>query len=75
MDILKTKDVDGENHLKKKGLASFVAHMVIKKNNPENGETRSVQGLPFKRDIHDPFFFIVWTSIFTAVKKVALTTL
>jgi hypothetical protein len=72
MDMLKKKDVDGEKELKKKGLASFVANIVIKNQNPEDGEMRKINGMAYKRNIHNPFFFIVWTSIFTAAKKITL---
>jgi hypothetical protein len=73
MNILKkTTGADGKSQLKKKGFLSFIAGIVIKPDNPLNGETRKIDGLAYKRDLHNPFFYVVWTSIFTAAKKITL---
>ncbi|UAY53339.1 hypothetical protein [Ferruginibacter albus] len=71
MDMLK-KPSEGSNELRKKGLATFVANIVVKDNNPQNNETRTMDNAFMERNIHTPFFGTVWASIFTSAKKIAL---
>ena len=64
IDILKMDSTD----TKKKGLMSFVANVLIKNSNPQNGEVRKNE-ISQERDITKSFFYLVWKSIFKAAKK------
>jgi hypothetical protein len=70
VNILK-KD-EGTDKFKHKGLISFLANMLfIKDSNPAKGETRI--GHPhFTRDPEKSFFNLVWKTLFTGIKEVAL---
>jgi hypothetical protein len=70
VNILKKED--GTHEYKKKGLISFFANaLVIKDSNPAKGETRT--GHPhFTRDPQKSFFNLVWKTLFTGIKEVAL---
>lgn len=66
VDVLK-KDKDSKK-IKKKGFTSLLANVIVKNNNPENGNLR--KKVPeFKRDIHKSFFNLVWKTIFTGMTK------
>ncbi|MFT3682107.1 MAG: hypothetical protein QM791_17660 [Ferruginibacter sp.] len=67
IEVLKKND---ENELEKKDLATFLANIIIKNNNPQNGDTRTGK-IDLERDIKRSFFNLVWKSIFTGVKKTA----
>ena len=69
MSILKK---DKSDNLKKKDLASFIANMIIRRNNPDGNQTRNVTGEIYQRDIHTAFFGLVWTSIFSSAKKIVM---
>ena len=59
------------NDLKKRNLISFVANLVIKDDNPKNGNTR--QGnIDLERDKTRAFFNLIWKGIFKAAKRTAL---
>ncbi len=64
IDLLKMDSTD----TKKKGLMSFVANVLIKDKNPQNGELRKNE-VNQERDINKSFFYLVWKSIFKAAKK------
>ncbi len=64
IDLLKMDSTD----TKKKGLMSFVANVLIKDKNPQNGELRKNE-ISQERDITKSFFYLVWKSIFKAAKK------
>jgi hypothetical protein len=65
VDVLKideeTKDIS------KKGLVSLLANLVVKNDNPQNGELRTASP-EFKRDIYKSFFNLVWKTLFTGMK-------
>lgn len=64
VEMLKKDSVD----VKKSGLKSFLANALIKNNNPANGVSRTDE-INFERDKTKSFFFFLWKSIFSAVKK------
>jgi hypothetical protein len=61
------KATGDNNTLKKKGLLSFVANILIKDKNPSNGNTRKAD-LSFNRVTTKTFFNLVWKSIFAGAK-------
>lgn len=70
VNILKKED--GSNKFKKKGLISFIANlMVIKDENPMKGEVR-VAHPHFTRDPNKSFFNLVWKTLFTGIKESVL---
>jgi len=70
VNILKKEE--GTHEYKKKGLISLFANaLVIKDSNPAKGETRV--GHPhFTRDPQKSFFNLVWKTLLTGLKEVAL---
>jgi hypothetical protein len=64
IDILKKDSAD----TRKKGVQSFVANMLVKNSNPQNGEIRK-NDVYLQRDTTKSFFFLLWKSIFAAAKK------
>ncbi|MGC4101964.1 hypothetical protein [Ferruginibacter sp.] len=53
-----------------KDLPSFFANLLIKNNNPQNGNTRKGT-IDFERDITKSFFNFLWKSVFDGVKRTA----
>lgn len=66
IDVLK-RDKDSKE-IKKKGITSLLANVIVKNNNPGNGDLRK-ENPQFDRDIHKSFFNLVWKTIFTGMKK------
>lgn len=56
------------NDLKKKGLMSFVANMLMKNSNPQNGNLKTGK-IDFQRDTTKSFFNLMWKSIFDGAKN------
>jgi len=56
------------NGVKKKGLVSLVANIIVKNNNPGNGGLREVNPHA-DRNVHKSFFNLVWKTIFAGMKK------
>jgi hypothetical protein len=54
--------------LKKKESLTLITNVLVRNNN----DKRRVAGELMKRNIHRPFFNIVWTSIFLAVKRTVI---
>lgn len=70
INILKKEE--GSHEYKKKGLITLFANaLVIKDSNPDKGETRIVYP-HFTRDPQKSFFNLVWKTLFTGLKEVAL---
>lgn len=65
VDVLKKQD---DSTLKKRGLISLVANIVVKNNNPDDGTLRKVMP-EYDRDIYKSFFNLVWKTIFTGMKE------
>lgn len=65
VDVLKKQD---DSTLKKRGLLSFFANIVVKNNNPDNGTLRK-EVPEFDRDIYKSFFNLVWKTLFTGMKS------
>jgi hypothetical protein len=57
------------NTLEKKGLASFVANVVIKNANPLRKQDIRRVDVHYKRDTNRSFFNLIWKSIFTGAKE------
>ncbi len=66
MDVLKKGD---EDELKKKGLLSLLANTLIKNDNTDAANNKSIQ---YERDVNKSFFNLVWKTIFTGAKNTAL---
>ncbi len=64
IEVLKQDSAD----TKKKILKSFIANLMMKDANPQNGVTR-INDAGLQRDMTKSFFFLVWKSIFAAAKK------
>ena len=56
------------NELKKKELMSFVANLLAKNNNPQNGTVKEGK-IDFQRDTTKSFFNLLWKSIFDGAKS------
>ncbi|MEO6221326.1 MAG: hypothetical protein ABIO81_12915, partial [Ginsengibacter sp.] len=66
VDVLKRHEESGV--VKKKGLKSLLANIIVKNENPSNGDLREVNP-HFDRDVRKSFFNLVWKTIFTGMKK------
>jgi len=66
VDVLKM-DKDSKE-IKKKGLTSLLANVIVKNNNPDNGNIRE-KDPSSRRDIHKSFFNLIWKTIFTGMKE------
>ena len=67
MNLLR-KD-SAEKKIEKKGLASFVANLVIKNANPLRKQDIRSAEVHVKRDVNRSFFNLIWKSIFAGVKE------
>ncbi len=67
MNLLRKDSAD--NKIEKKGLASFVANLVIKNANPLRKQGVRTAKVHYKRDENRSFFNLIWKSIFTGVKE------
>ncbi len=59
----------GSKELDKKTVASFVANIVVKNDNPSKKDEPRVINLHFDRDTNRSIFHLVWKSIFKGVKE------
>lgn len=67
VDVLK-RDSTKESGVKKKGITSLLANIIIKNDNPRNGNLREVN--PHSdRDVRKSFFNLVWKTMFVGMKK------
>lgn len=66
VDVLK-RDKDTKE-IKKRGLATLAANLIVINNNPGNGGLRKVTP-HFDRDINKSFFNLVWKTLFTGMKE------
>lgn len=69
LTLLKKDNED--NKLEKKKLASFVANMVIKNDNPKGNKPVRVETVDYKRVPDKSFFNLMWKSVFTGMKQTA----
>ena len=65
------KKDEGKNKYKTKLLPTLAAGIILKDSNPKNGETR-IGRIDFNRDIHRSMFNMIWKSLLTAIKQVAM---
>ena len=70
IDLLKKDDKDSTIN-EKKGVTSFVANLLARNKNPQNGETRK-NDVYMDRDITKSFFYLIWKSVFAAAKKTVM---
>jgi len=66
VDVLKRDKTT--NDIKKRGLASLAANLLVANHNPTSEGLRK-ETPEFKRDIYKSFFNLVWKTIFTGMKK------
>ena len=66
VDILKRDK--NTNVVKKRGLASLAANVIVKNNNPDNRGLRK-ETPSYKRNINKSFFNLVWKTLFTGMKQ------
>lgn len=66
IDVLKNDEE--KNTIKKKGLTSLFANIIVINDNPRNGELRKVSP-SYDRDLRKSFFNLVWKTIFTGMQK------
>lgn len=66
VDVMKI-DKDTKK-IKKRGLLSLAANMVVKDSNPESGDLRK-ETPEYNRDIYKSFFNLVWKTVFTGMKQ------
>ena len=64
------KDED-KNKYKTKVLPTLAAGIILKDSNPKNGKTR-VGNVDYNRDIHGSMFNLMWKSLLSGIKEVAL---
>ena len=65
------KKDDDKNKYKTKFFPTLAAGLVIKESNPKNGKTR-IGEIDYDRDINRSIFNLMWKSLFTAIKNVAI---
>ena len=58
------------NSIKKKGIKSLLANIIVKNDNPRNGQLLEVNP-SYDRDVQRSFFNLIWKTIFTGMKKTA----
>ena len=66
VDILKRDK--NTNDIKKRGLVSLVANVIVKNDNPLNGTLREVSP-KYERNEYKSFFNLVWKTLFTGMKE------
>jgi hypothetical protein len=64
------KDED-KNKYKTKVLPTLAAGLIVKDSNPMNGKMRTAD-VNYTRDIHRSIFNLMWKSLFSAIKEVAM---
>ena len=65
------KKVDEKNVYKTKTLPTLAAGLVMRHSNPQHGTTRS-GNVDFTRDIHRSIFNLMWKSLLSGIKQIAL---
>ncbi|MEO7961435.1 MAG: hypothetical protein ABIR19_07805, partial [Ginsengibacter sp.] len=66
VDVLK---LDGKSRaIKKKGIKSLLANILVINENPRNGELRETKPA-YKRDVRKSFFNLIWKTMFTGMRK------
>jgi hypothetical protein len=65
------KKDDDQNKYKSKFLPTLAAGVLLKRSNPQNNKTRIGQ-VDYMRDIHRSIFNLMWKSLFSGIKQVAL---
>jgi hypothetical protein len=71
LSIKLLKKDDDKNKYKTKALPTFAAGILLKKSNPMHGKTR-IGNIDYTRDIHRSIFNLMWKSLFSGIKQIAL---
>ena len=71
LNVKLLKKDEQKNKYKTKVLPTLAAGIAIKKSNPQNGQTRTVD-VDYKRDIYRSIFNLMWKSLFSGVKKTVI---
>lgn len=66
VDVLKRDK--NTNDIKKRGLVSLVANVIVKNDNPLNGTLREVNP-EYQRNEYKSFFNLIWKTLFTGIKE------
>ena len=66
VDVLKRDE--GSKDIKKRGLFSLVANILVKNSNPKNGNLRKTTP-SYERTVNKSFFNLVWKTIFNGMKE------
>lgn len=66
VDVLKIDK--NTNDIKKRGLVSFLANVIVKNDNPNNGTLRETTP-EYERNEYKSFFNLVWKTLFTGMKE------
>jgi hypothetical protein len=61
-------EMGNDQKLNKKHLTSFISNFILKKSNPDDGETR-VGEVHHERDMNRSFYNLIWKSIFEGISK------
>ncbi|MBX2938783.1 MAG: hypothetical protein KF880_01785 [Ferruginibacter sp.] len=69
IEVLKKDESKGG--LKKRGLATFLANIIVKNQNPTGKQDPVVVEIHEKRDINRSIFALIWKGIFNGVKQTA----
>jgi hypothetical protein len=62
------KDAE-DGRIKSKKLASFLANVALKNDNPKKNKPPRVAHVTYKRDVYKSFFNLIWKTIFTGVRE------
>jgi hypothetical protein len=60
---------EGSKKLDKKGLASFVANIIVKNDNPKGKDEPRVIQVDMERDTNRSIFHLIWKSLFKGIKE------
>ncbi len=66
LDVLKRDETTKD--IKKRGLFSLVANILVKNSNPKNGSLRKTNP-SYERNVNKSFFNLVWKTIFNGMKE------
>ncbi|MFT3936459.1 MAG: hypothetical protein QM726_22720 [Chitinophagaceae bacterium] len=69
LTLLKKDSTDEE--FKKKKLASFIANVIIKNDNPQKKKPVRIETVHYDRNTNRSFFNLLWKSVYTGIKQTA----
>ena len=71
LNVKLLKKDEQKNKYKTKALPTLAAGIVMKKSNPQDGKTRTVD-VDYQRDIYRSIFNLMWKALFSGVKKTVI---